>query len=164
MSQAGKIVLVSIVAALIGGGGVYVWQTNKAPASPLVSIQEQELSPPEVNSESTTTNEFTGAAKYNCKKSGGSFSANNSCVCPIEEGLGQTQEMMYDEKTGYCQTTFGGPGGDAFAASVGLPYGDYAFYNEIVMNNCTETGGEFLYSCNCPNGKVYDESTGYCVE
>lgn len=161
MSQVSKMILIAVIAAVIGGGGVYLWQVNEPPDSPPVSTQEQGLNEPETTTKSATTNEFTGVAKYNCEKSGGSFS-NNSCVCPIEEELGQTQEMMYDKNTGYCQTTYGGQGGDAFAASVGLPYADYSFYNDIVQNNCKETGGEFLYVCNCPNGETYDKSTGYC--
>lgn len=148
--------LVAVVAALIGGGSVYFWPSNEA-------IQEQELQQPEPETtiESPVKNEFAGAVKYNCEKSGGSFNGN-SCVCPISEEIGQTQESMYDESTGYCQSDIGGPASDAFPASVGLPYGDYAFYNNIVINNCEETGGDFLYSCDCPDGKTYDESTGYC--
>lgn len=142
MSQVSKMMLVAIAAALIGGGSVYFWTSNEA-------IQEP------------VTNEFAGVVKYNCEKSGGSFNGN-SCVCPISEEIGQTQELMYDESTGYCQSDIGGPASDAFPASVGLPYGDYAFYNDIVINNCEETGGDFLYSCDCPDGKTYDESTGYC--
>jgi len=159
MSQASEMILVAIVAAVIGGGGVYLWQRDESPESLPVSIQEQESNEPQ--NVAADTNEFAGVVKYNCEKSGGSFS-NNSCVCPISEDLGQTQEMMYDKSTGYCQSDIGGPAGDAFAASIGLPYGDYAFYQEIVMNNCTETGGDFLYACSCPDGKSYDESTGYC--
>lgn len=92
MEQTSKMILVAFVAALLAGGGVFLWQQNESPSSPLVEIQEQ-------------------IAQYNCEQSGGTF-AGSSCTCPIEEGLGQTQEMMYDENTGYCQTTFGGPGGE----------------------------------------------------
>ena len=153
MNQTIKMILVAIVAALLGGGAIYLWQIDKSADSPPVSTQEQ--------SESIIIPSTEGAIKYNCELSGGSFK-NGTCECPIEKELGQTQDMMYDKNTGFCQTTYGGPGGDAFAASVGLPYGDYEFYNGIIQNNCKETGGEFLYVCNCPNGKSYDKSTGYC--
>jgi len=171
-------ILIAIVAALIGGGGVYLWQNSETQESLPVSTQEQMPNEPEATTESTATNEFAGVVKYNCEKSGGSFS-NNSCVCPAEEEMKeindynckntdtclseeQVRELAYDKTTGFCQTTFGGPGEDAFAASIGLPYGDYSFYNDIVIKNCEETGGNFLYSCSCGDGTTYDKSTGYC--
>jgi hypothetical protein len=154
MSQTSKMILVAIVAAILSGGGIYLWQMDKSPELPPVSTQGQAES-------ETVVSSTEGAAKYNCVLSGGSFK-NGFCECPIEEELGQTQDTMYDKNTGFCQTTYGGPGGNAFAASIGLPYGDYAFYNNIVQNNCKETGGEFLYVCNCTNGKSYNKTTGYC--
>jgi hypothetical protein len=143
-----KTIVFIIVAVIIIGGGFWWWQTSSN-------------MPENSNQTPVSANQWEELLEYNCELSGGSFS-DHSCKCPIEEEIGQTQEMMYDKSTGYCQTTHGGPGGDAFAASVGLPYGDYAFYNNIVQNNCKETGGKFLYVCNCPNGKSYDKSTGYC--
>lgn len=148
-------ILVAIVAALIGSTGGYLWQTTESPESSFVSIQEQKRNKSETPTKYVPTNLFVGAAKYNCEKSGGSFS-NNTCVCPEE---GETQEIMYDKNTGYCQTAYGGPGGDAFAASIGLPYGAYAYYNDIVAYNCEQTGGVFIHNCNCLD---YDKSTGYC--
>ncbi|MDZ7611876.1 MAG: hypothetical protein U5L10_03875 [Candidatus Moranbacteria bacterium] len=156
MSQASKMILIAIVAALISGTGVYLWQTKKLSVSTSKPTQEQVKNKDETNTSSTQ-----GAVEYNCELSGGSFD-NGVCVCPIEKELGQTQEAMYDENTGFCQTTEGKPNGDAFAASVGLPYGDYAFYNDIVQNNCEESDGDFLYTCDCPGNKSYDKSTGYC--
>jgi len=143
MSQNFKTVFIAIVAALMGAGITYALQVKEAPMA------------------SELPEKFAGVVKYNCEKSAGVFE-NNTCICPLEEGLGQTQELMYDKSTGYCQTTYGGPAGEAFSASVGLPYGDYSFYGDIIYNNCTESGGEFLYICNCPEGKVYDKSTGFC--
>lgn len=155
-------VLVAVIAALIGGGGVYFWQTNESQESPSVSVQEQELNEPETITEVTSSNEWDELVGYNCELSGGSFS-DSVCECPLEER--QTQEMMYDKKTGYCQTTFGGPGGAAFAVSVGLPNpeGAYYFWTDVVGNNCTETDGDWLNArCSCSDGKTYDKSTGYC--
>jgi len=101
------------------------------------------------------------AIGYNCELSGGQIT-NGQCVCPIEENLGQTQDEMYDQSTGFCQTTAGGPGGDAFYSSIGLPYGDYSFFNTIVGYQCTQSGGEFFNSrCDC-GSKIYDKKTGLC--
>jgi len=162
MSQTAKMILVAVVAALIGGSGTYLWQTNQSLISPSVDTQEQEINEPEVTTAVSSADKFAGVVKYNCEKSGGSFS-NNSCICPIEEELGQTQEMMYDKNTGYCQTTFGGPGGDAFAASIGLPYGDYGFFMDIIVNSCAKSGGEMSgAACICPKNMAYDKTTGYC--
>lgn len=160
MSQASKMILVAVIAALISGGGIYLWQTKESSELPSISSQDQELNESETTTKSTAKNEFAGVAKYNCEKSGGKFLDNN-CKCNWDETADQSINN-YDKSTGYCQSDIGGPAGDAFAASIGLPYGDYSFYNSIVMNNCTETGGEFLYSCDCPNQKIYDELTGYC--
>lgn len=152
MSQTSKMILVAVVAALIGGSGIYLWQANQSPISPPVTTQEQKINEPEV----------TGVVKYNCEKSGGSFT-NKNCVCPIEAELGQTQEMMYDKNTGYCQTTAGGPGGDAFAASIGLPYGAYGYFMNIIVNSCEKSGGGMSgAACICSKNTTYDKSTGYC--
>ena len=159
MSQTNKIILVAIVAALIGSGGTYLWQANQSPIAPPVDTQE-ELNEPETRTEFTSTNEFAGVAKYNCEKSGGSFS-NNSCTCPLE--LNQTQEIMYDKSTGYCQSSIGGPAGDAFAASIGLPYGDYGFFMDIIVNSCEKSGGAMSgAACICSKNMTYDKATGYC--
>ncbi|MDD2785602.1 MAG: hypothetical protein PHS79_01760 [Patescibacteria group bacterium] len=162
MSQALKMIFVAVVAALIGGSGTYLYQANQSPISPLANTQERKINEPEVTTAIGSANKFTGVAKYNCEKSGGSFT-NNSCVCPIEAELGQTQEMMYDKNTGYCQTTAGGPGGDAFATSIGLPYGDYGFFMGIIVNSCEKSGGEMSgAACICSKNTTYDKSTGYC--
>jgi hypothetical protein len=154
MSETSKIILVAIAAMLIGGGIVYFLQAGNRTESTTSSSQKQtELQ--------TAVSLMTGAARYNCELSGGSFT-DGVCECPLEEGLAQTQEMMYDKGSGFCQTTHGGHGGDAFAASVGFPYGDYAYFIDIVQHNCKETGGEFLYFCICADNKSYDKSTGYC--
>ena len=106
------------------------------------------------------TNKFVGAVKYNCEKSGGTFDTD-MCSCPLEGD--QTQEEMYDITTGYCQTTHGGPGGDAFYASVGLPYGYYSFWRDIVFAQCEATGGVVSGSvCICPEHTVYNTSNGQC--
>ena len=103
---------------------------------------------------------LSGPIKYNCELSGGTYT-NGACVCPLESI--QTQEDMYDTTTGFCQTTFGGPGGAAFAASIGLPHGSYSFYNEIIMNLCTKSGGNISgAACICPTNKNYSEKTGQC--
>jgi len=104
---------------------------------------------------------LTGPVKYNCELSGGEF-VDGECECPIEPS--QTQEMMYDESTGFCQTTAGGPGGDAFQASAGLPYGPYKHYGRIVSHYCEKSGGTMLSgaTCQCPDGEVYDKFTGVC--
>lgn len=162
MSQTSKIILIAIVAALIGGGGVYLWQNSEIKDSPPVSVQEKELNEPETISIVETSNEWDELVGYHCELSGGSFS-NGTCTCPLEGE--QTQEEMYDKSTGYCQTTYGGPGGVAFDVSVGLPNpnGAYYFWRDIVGNNCTETGGEFFMSkCTCGDGTIYNKSTGYC--
>ena len=93
---------------------------------------------------------LSGPIKYNCELSGGTFE-QNSCICPIEEQLGQTQEMMYGESTGFCQTTFGGAGGDAFYAGSGLPWGRYEHYHDIINYWCEESGGSKSgATCICP--------------
>ncbi len=106
--------------------------------------------------------ELLGPISYNCKLSSGEF-VDSVCVCPIEEHLGQTQEMVYDESTGFCQTTAGGPGGGAFAATVGLPGGAFVFWTTIIGNLCEQSGGEWLNArCTCSTGLNYDESNGLC--
>lgn len=154
MLQTIKMILVAIVAAILGGVGVFLWQADNLSESLPVSTQKQDEN-------ETVVSSTEGAVSYNCELSGGSFK-NGFCECPIEEQLGQTQDMMYDKNTGFCQTTEGRPGGDAFEASIGLPYGDYEFYEGIVKYNCEETGGDFFYVCKCPSGKSYDKTTGYC--
>ncbi|MBT4856866.1 hypothetical protein HON52_01630 [Candidatus Uhrbacteria bacterium] len=101
---------------------------------------------------------IVGPIQFTCEYSGGVFKGD-VCVCPIEEQLGQTQEMMYDESTGYCQTTYGGPGGDASNVLLGFEY-----FFSIVEYNCNESGGiSHTYSrCQCPDGSEYDKDTGYC--
>jgi hypothetical protein len=104
--------------------------------------------------------EISQAVKYNCEFSGGSF-VDGSCACPTE--IGQDSAEMYDERTGYCQTTHGGPGGNAFEASIGLPYGDFAFWAEIVQESCEASGGEFLNArCTCPEGVELNSANGAC--
>jgi len=106
--------------------------------------------------------QLTGPIQYNCELSGGTFE-NGVCVCPIEEQLGQTQEMMYDEKSGFCQTTFGGAGGNAFAAGQGLPWGRNSYYNDVINYWCDESGGSKSgAACICPTEKTYDKKTGKC--
>jgi len=135
---------VSIIASLITGVLVYLYQVNKVPTK------------------TAETNEFAGVVKYNCEKSGGYFSVN-TCVCPIDDESWQTQEMMYDRNTGYCQSIQGGPAGDAFFASIGLPYGEYAFLMEWLVNKCLSSGGEMSgAACICSDGMNYDKLTGYC--
>lgn len=102
----------------------------------------------------------TGPIKYNCELSGGSFK-NGSCTCTIEAD--QTQESMYDKDTGFCQSTIGGPAGDAFNASVGLPYGEYAYWTQIVTDLCTNSGGNISgAACICPLSKTYSKVSGRC--
>ena len=106
--------------------------------------------------------ELSGPTEYTCELSGGSIE-NGSCVCPIEPELGQTQDMMYDESTGFCQTTFGGAGGDAFAAGSGLPWGHYAYWNTIITTLCEESGGSKSgAACICPDDTTYSKTTGQC--
>lgn len=101
-----------------------------------------------------------GAIKYNCELSLGTFK-DGRCECILE--MAQTQEEMYDEQTGYCQSTQGGPAGDAFNASIGLPFADYSFWSGIVLGLCEESGGSISgVSCICPSGKTYDETSGMC--
>ncbi len=103
-----------------------------------------------------------GPIRYNCELSGGSFE-NDRCTCLIEEELGQTQELMYDKETGFCQSTHGGPAGDAFNASIGLPHGGYGYWTQIVMDLCTNSGGNiFGAACICPADKTYSKTNGKC--
>jgi hypothetical protein len=102
----------------------------------------------------------TGAIAYNCELSGGTF-RNDSCSCPLESG--QTQAEMYDENTGFCQSAMGGPAGDAFNASIGLPYGDYGYYQNIIIDLCESSGGSLSgAACICPAGTDYSKTTGKC--
>jgi hypothetical protein len=78
--------IVVVVTAIVVGGGVYVWQNSSD--TPHLSAWKQ-------------------VAQYNCEQSGGVFE-NNDCDCPTEFG----ENVLADAKTGYCQTTFGGPAGE----------------------------------------------------
>lgn len=101
------------------------------------------------------------AVSYNCELSGGEFK-NGECNCPNEELFVQASEPVYDKSTGFCQSAQGGPAGDAFNASVGLPYNDFSFYTSVVSYQCNESGGEFLTGrCDC-GSETYDETTGLC--
>lgn len=103
---------------------------------------------------------LTGPIRYNCELSGGSFT-NGHCICPTE-GM-QTQTDMYDTSTGFCQSSAGGPIGDAFNASIGLPYGDYSHWMQIVMKLCTDSGGDISgVACICPEDKNYSKTNGRC--
>lgn len=116
-----------------------------------------------VDSEAVSVTELSeqGAVRYNCELSGGTFE-NGSCVCSISEG--QTQEDMYDKTTGFCQSDIGGSAGDAFFASVGLPYGDYGFWYSIILGLCEQSGGYVSgAACVCPSG-LYNETSGLCVQ
>ncbi len=97
MSQILKIFITVIITAIVAGGGVYIWQDN-SPTQTEIKNQKQ------------IKDRQSQVVQYNCEQSSGTF-INDTCVCPIEADFGQTQEMMYDQKTGYCQTTHGGPGG-----------------------------------------------------
>lgn len=111
-------------------------------------------------SQTQTPSQEIGAIRYNCELSAGTFE-NGSCSCPLE--MTQTQDEMYDKTTGFCQTTFGGPAGAAFPASIGLPYGDYGYWNNIIFNLCTQSGGYISgAACICPTEKTYDTTTGQC--
>lgn len=110
-----------------------------------------------------TDDPLIGAARYNCELSAGIFE-NGRCICPIDEGVsGQTQETQYDKNTGFCQSTIGGPIGDAFNASSGLPYGEYDYWTGIILGLCTESGGEISgVACICPSDKAYSKLNGKC--
>jgi hypothetical protein len=132
------IIITTLLTFLIGAGVVYFIQIPTSPTDYSALIQSP------------------------CELSGGTF-ADGACECPLETG--QIQEEMYDKQTGYCQTTAGGPGGAAFAVSVGLPNPDgaYAFWQNVVRYNCTESGGEFfMMRCKCAEGKVYNDGNGFC--
>lgn len=110
---------------------------------------------------STVTSSATGAIEYNCKLSGGTFKKGN-CSCPEEQ---QLNIDMYDENTGFCQSAIGGPAGDAFNASIGLPYDSYSYYLDIIVNLCEGSGGSLSgAACICPSGETYDKSTGQCTD
>ncbi len=66
------------------------------------------------NLEQTTSLLDENLLKTNCELSLGTFE-NGTCLCQLEND--QTQEEMYDELTGYCQSTMGGPAGPAFEAA-----------------------------------------------
>src|SRR3989338_367085 len=108
MSQIIRTILVVFITAIVVGGGVYLWQSSQMSASSPINTQKEKPSKPEITPEIITPNKCEEILKYNCELSGGSFSDNN-CECPIEEEVGQTQALMYDKSTGYCQATEGGP-------------------------------------------------------
>lgn len=108
----------------------------------------------------TKTSLEIGPVKYSCELSGGTFK-NGSCACPLEGE--QTQTEMYDKKTGFCQSSVGGAGGDAFWAESGLPWGSYKYYHDIVNHWCEQSGGSKSgAACICSSGKTYDKSIGQC--
>lgn len=105
---------------------------------------------------------LTGPIRYNCELSAGTFQSGR-CICPVEAELGQTQETQYDKSTGFCQSTIGGPAGDAAYTSSGLPHGDYSFWTGIILNLCVESGGDISgVACICPPGKEYNKVNGKC--
>jgi hypothetical protein len=133
-----KNIIFVIVGLLIGAGAVWLATSQQM-------VEKKQL---------------TGPIQYNCELSAGSFK-NGACECPIGEG--QTQDMMYDKNTGFCQSDIGGPSGDAFPASIGLPYGDYGFYQDIIFNLCENSGGSLSgAACICDTGNNYDKATGQC--
>lgn len=133
------VILAVIITAILVGGGMF-WMTKSSPANNQI-------------------------VKYNCEQSGGAFN-NDKCDCPFEEQLGQTSDSMYDESTGYCQTTHGGPGGvlqEEMASILGLKI----IKNTIVSYNCEQSGGTFDNdACSCTEEDAdleYDSTTGYCM-
>lgn len=123
-----------------------------------VAVSRVEVDSPVVSTEDLVVP--GGAVKYNCELSDGRFESG-ACVCPIEGR--QTQEMMYDESTGFCQSSEGGPGGDAFAAWAGLPYGNYDYWNGILVSLCENSeGSRSGAACICPDGKTFSKETGTC--
>lgn len=129
-----------IVGGIIGASAVFVIQSS-------TSKQQDQA-------------QLTGPVRYNCELSGGAFK-NGDCSCPLEPN--QTQEETYDESTGFCQASIGGPGGSAFQASIGLPWGDYGYYQGIIIDLCEESGGGISgAACICPEPKTYDKTNGQC--
>ncbi len=165
MPNTHKLILITIISALAGvtAGGFSVLQISKNLRSSSITDQKQISNQPKAVVENASTNEWEELIKHNCELSGGSF-ANGKCTCDVEENLGQTQEMMYDKNTGYCQSTHGGPAGDAFNASIGLPYGEYSYWLQVVMNACTDSGGDATIAarCICPEDKTYSKINGKC--
>lgn len=104
--------------------------------------------------------DLAGAIRYNCELSGGEIK-DDHCECSIEAF--QTQEEMYDKVTGFCQSTIGGPAGEAFEASIGLPRGYYSFWTNIIVKLCEESGGSLSgAACKCPSDSTYSQTTGQC--
>ena len=102
--------------------------------------------------EGLTVSDLIGPVEYNCELSGGVM-VDNECECSV----------AYDESTGFCQSEIGGPAGDAWPASTGLPYGNFEFWTQLVGYHCQETGGDWLNArCTCPEDTVYDQETGFC--
>lgn len=142
-----KFVTTFFIGAIIGGLGVA-----------FVAVSRVEVVPGDAPTEVSVVP--GGAVKYNCELSGGTFE-NGACACFLESF--QTQEEMYDASTGFCQSSFGGPAGDAFAASVGLPHGSYEYWNRILVNLCEDSGGSRSgAACICPDGKTFSKETGEC--
>lgn len=111
--QTYKTILAIIITTIIVGGGMYFWQ-GKTPANPPTIInttQTEEQDKEQITQTTQGKDEWNKIVQYNCTQSGGLFK-DGECECPLEEGLGQTQEIMYDKSTGHCQTTAGGPGGE----------------------------------------------------
>lgn len=103
---------------------------------------------------------LSGPVKYNCELSDGDF-IDGECQCQLENG--QTQEEMYDSSTGFCQSSVGGPAGEAFNRSIGLPGGYYSFWNNIVFGACTQSGGYISgAACICPTALEYNKDNGKC--
>lgn len=145
-----KGIIILLVGILLGAAVLYLYATKDSGYALDLPIIADE--------------DFSAIVQYNCEFSNGEF-VNGACVCPAEEELGQTSDMMYDPNTGYCQTTVGGPAGDAFAASAGLPHGQFDYFNSIVINNCHSSGGSYLPNgCSCPEGDDYNQQTGFCEE
>lgn len=142
-----KFVATFVFGAIIGGLAVASAAVSRVEVVPTVVQTEISVVP-------------GGAVKYNCELSGGTFE-NGACVCSLEGP--ESQEEMYDESTGFCQSAIGGPAGDAFAASIGLPYGEYGYWNDIMVNLCEGSDGSRSgAACICPEGKTFSKQTGEC--
>lgn len=89
--------------------------------------------------------------KYNCELSDGTFQ-NNTCNC--SRGEDQTQEAEYDAQTGFCHSDISGPAGNAFQALIGLPYGEYDYHQNIIVDLYKSSGGSLSgAACKCTSGK-----------
>src|SRR3989339_266554 len=95
-TQTYKTILAVIAPAIVFGGGVYFWQ-GKAPANPptVASTTQTEAQNTEPTTQTTIKeNEYNKIEQYNCVQSGGLFK-DDKCECPLEEGLGQKQKIMW---------------------------------------------------------------------